>query len=237
MKYKHRTDQPTDGILYGFGVDDTNYPKEKRIWNKDGTSELLWIDPIYCHWKLMLRRVFKDVDKGYENTYIQESWLKFSNYKQWFENNKPNTSADIKLVVEKDLLSGGNSRYSEQTCLILPHTINAIITSSVSKKADFPVGVYYDKSRDNYQGYYTPPNSKRKIKRFDTVREAHKFWQQGKIEIFYNVLQDSGLSIFDPRLKIGISELLSNLTRALLQDKVTLSLKGYNVRDYLDSEK
>lgn len=236
MNYKHRHDIPTEGLLYGFGIDDTNYPKEKRIWYKDGTSKLIWLDPIHNHWKLMLRRVFRD--KGYENTYIQESWLKFSNYKLWFEKNKPQCGYDIKLIVEKDLFSSYNcSSYSEHTCLIIPQNLNAVINSTRDKNSNLPIGVYYDKTKNNYQGYFKSPNIKRNIKRFDSVREAHKFWQKGKIGILNNLIEDSELDIYDSRLKIGLAQITSNLSRAIMQDKVTVSLKGYDIREYLDSEK
>lgn len=228
----NRESPPTTGLIYGFGVDDLDYRKEKRIWYKDGSSKLLWICPIYNHWKLMLRRVFKD--KGYTNCSICADWLKLSSYHLWYTANCPDLSK--KWVVDKDLLSGSMPIYSPGTCLVMDQKLNMKITGGNQKSSAFPVGVYYDTARGNYQGYFNC-DQKRKIKRFSTAREAHRFWQKGKIETLYSLIANNELNHLCPDVLGGVYLLISYLTQAYLSDRVTYSLKGYDTRAYRGEER
>lgn len=223
--------EPTLGLIYGYGIDDVEYSKEKRLWRKDKTSKLLWICPIYSHWKLMLRRVFRD--ECYEDCFIDKNWLKFSLYRSWYIENCPDLLKE--WVIDKDLLSEKLSRYTPDTCVFMDRDMNTRIISKRQKESELPVGVYYDAVRDNYQGYSTS-GGKRKIKRFKTAREAHRFWQEGKMSSLSELISTGRVDNLDQKVKMGLYMLISHLTQAYTSDKVTCCLKGYSVRDYKRGE-
>lgn len=79
MKFKSRVDQPTKGLLYGYGINDCWYKCEDTEYyeNMAGgrSKKVLFSCYIFKSWRWMLRRVF--IDKGYEKCKIQEDWLTF----------------------------------------------------------------------------------------------------------------------------------------------------------------
>lgn len=85
----------------------------------------------YHTWKNMLQRCY---DKKYQKnnpTYIGckvcDEWLYFSNFKKWFDENYPKQIDDVKLELDKDLLSNNNKIYSPKNCVFLPHKVNSFI--------------------------------------------------------------------------------------------------------------
>lgn len=223
-----------EGLIYGHGIDDVPGQKETRIWNNDGTSKLIWIDPIYSHWKLMLRRVF--IDKHYENTLLYRDWLSLSNYSDWFKLSLFSLNINDNICVDKDILSGDNSRYSPETCLIIKSDLNKLVLSKKEKISTLPIGVYFDTGRGNYQGYCKQYNGSRVSKRFNTVELAHKFWQTNKCSSINSYISSNNYVKDNPNIYLGLSRIVSDISKAKLNNKVTCSLKGYDVRDYLEGE-
>lgn len=151
-------------IVYGVGVDDTDYPKERRVYQ--GTkSRVIWICAAYSHWKNMLKRVYHDNIPAYKGVEVSKEWHMFSNFKAWFDENYIEG-----YVLDKDLYGG--KLYSADTCVFIPERLNLLIMG-VHKETS---GTWYDKTRGNYQAYVTA-NGKRsclgRFSRFEDAKIAH----------------------------------------------------------------
>ena len=172
------------GLLYGVGIDDTDYPKERRTYS-GGKSKIVWYCPVYSRWRNMLRRCYTKSDKSYEGVTVCDEWLVFSKYKCWYDSQvKPEAPFDV----DKDILQGQIRVYSPETCILLPRRINSFV--AISNKG-LP-GTYYDAGRGKFQAYCNSVEGKRKhLGRFDLEIDAHKAWQCYKsiqIQCLYNSL-------------------------------------------------
>lgn len=165
--------QFSKSILYGFGIDDTDYQKERRIYSGN-TSKVIWYCETFSRWRNMVKRCYSGTDKSYIGVTICEEWKYFSNYKSWFEiQPKP----DCEYDVDKDILQGLSRTYSPDTCVILPRRINQFL--SVANKG-LP-GVYFEKARNKYQAYCASLEGKRiTLGRHETELSAHRSWQLEK---------------------------------------------------------
>lgn len=152
----------------------------------------------------------------------------FSNYFNWFIVNIPNSNQNY--VVDKDLLSKGDSCYSENTCLFVPKRINDIISKSPSKKSKSLVGTYYDSSREpiRWQGYYAI-NGKRTIKGFSSEYEAHSFWRMGFIQRIKHEIDKVVGGVYgdlNPSLVTQMYSVIEDMTYTMIQG---IPFKGFNL--------
>lgn len=124
----------------GIGVNDF----KGKISNKG-----IHIRP-YAMWKAMLDRCYSKQNSKRRPTYVGcsvcESWLKFSNFKLWYDSNY-STSFEL----DKDIIVPGNKVYSPETCRYVPHYLNKLLNDHGNNRGDFPVGV----TQAN-KGRYTP---------------------------------------------------------------------------------
>ena len=54
------------------------------------------------------------------------------------------------MCVDKDLLIKGNTLYSEETCCIVPNSINTLLLGSNSVRGKYPIGVSYREGHGFY---------------------------------------------------------------------------------------
>jgi hypothetical protein len=163
-------------LIYGVGADDMAYPKEGRKYTGN-SSKVIWICDAYSRWKNMLRRCYHDKHISYSDVYVDEKWLKFSNFKAWYE---AQVKPDTKYSLDKDLVKGSAKVYSEETCCLLPNEVNQFIVSG--KFSTKLIGTCFDKERGTYQAFCKAFLGKRiSLGRFKTIEEAHRAWQLEKI--------------------------------------------------------
>ena len=128
----------------------------------------------YLVWKSMLLRCYDKEVKMKQPTYIEcrasenfkflEYFSKWCNKQIGFKNNN--------WQLDKDILVKGNKIYSEDTCCFVPMEINVLFGSSRATRGANPVGVYYDKVRENYQAYVRVNGKKCALGRYTTSEEA-----------------------------------------------------------------
>ena len=99
----------------------------------------------YKKWSSMLRRCYETnynmSNETYNDCYVCNEWLLFSNFKKWFDN--PVNGYKNGYHLDKDLLVKGNKVYSPTTCCFLPHEINQTLArKGKDKKDELPRGVY-----------------------------------------------------------------------------------------------
>ena len=115
-------------LVCGVGINDADYKVElKRVVgrvNGKPIREIDWICPFYYKWRNMLVRGYsrklKDRHKTYEECYVCEEWLRFSNFKAWMEQQDWEGKQ-----LDKDLLVIGNKLYSPSTCCFVSRQVNS----------------------------------------------------------------------------------------------------------------
>ena len=194
--------------LYGYGC--LKCPKNyRRIGINDvfGCSQ----DKSFQVWTAMLNRCYGESFQKSKPTYVGcfvcEEWLKFSNFKAWFDENYI-----MKYSLDKDILFKGNKEYSPRTCCFVPVEINSLLTNSKKKRGTLPIGVsiHYKK----YQAHIHKHDKLEFLGTFDSVGEAfnaykyakeqyikelaEKYFQEGKInERVYDALMRYEVEITD----------------------------------------
>lgn len=120
----------------------------KKVYNHGindvpGASKHRW----YKIWQEMLRRCYDDnlIEKypTYQGCTVHENWLYLSNFRDWY--NKQNVTTN--LFLDKDFLYPGNKVYSEETCILIPNSLNALITKSDAIRGKYPIGVMRVKNK------------------------------------------------------------------------------------------
>ena len=177
-------------LLYGVAHNDVDSPICFRV---DGKKI---IEPVYKMWTRVLERTLSETFKNKHPTYrectIAEEWLKFSSFKKWME-----TQYWSGLELDKDILIPGNKQYGPDTCVFIPRYINACLKVK-RKTSDLPLGVtkvtkipkdMVNLPSNPYVAQVQTRQFKKVHKRFDNAEDAHKFWQQNKVEFYFNLLE------------------------------------------------
>ena len=105
----------------------------------------LYKKAVYDIWRNIIIRCNNPHSNSHYISYIDcnvcEEWLVFDNFYKWYIENYyqiPNKQ----MCVDKDLLYKNNKIYSPQTCCIIPHDINILLTKRKNKRGKYPIGVY-----------------------------------------------------------------------------------------------
>ncbi len=136
--------------------------------------------PYYIKWSSMLVRCYGKITSAwYEDCWICEEWLIFSNFRAWME-----TQDWEGKHLDKDLLVTGNKVYSPATCVFVDMSVNSFVTDCAASRGDCPIGTHWRKSSGRFRAYCNNPfNGKRmNLGTFDDMYLAHKAWQAKKHE-------------------------------------------------------
>lgn len=79
----------------------------------------------YQTWKDMIIRCYGNRERGYKDCKVCDEWLKFSNFKKWFDENYKEG-----YVLDKDIINFGNKEYSPNNCIFVPSAINIVFKTS-----------------------------------------------------------------------------------------------------------
>lgn len=216
------------GLIYGFGIDDTDYQKERRAYSGN-TSKVVWYCDTYSRWKNMLKRCYSQAESCYDDVSVCEEWKYFSRYKAWFD---VQIKPDGEFDVDKDLLDGISRLYSPDTCCVIPRKLN--LSLSVSPESKGLTGTYYEKERGKYQSYCNSFLGKRIILgRYDTDKEAHRKWQVEKIKQI-NKSIEWYISLGNPDIRVvgALNRIIKKVEVEISEYRDTLSLKTGGCYDY-----
>lgn len=190
-------------LIYGVAINDF---EPENVWD-DITKRA------YKRWLLMLTRCYSDSFHKKYPTYkgceVCDEWLKFSNYKMWFDKNYAKG-----YQLDKDILVKGNKVYSPDTCCFVPQRINSLFTKpNKSIRKGITLGVH-KRGNGNYQanitintkgvclGTYMTENEA--INAYKQAKEkfiqemATKYYKDGRIaEKVYNALMNYKVEITD----------------------------------------
>jgi hypothetical protein len=177
----------TKRLVYGVGINDADYTvqinefsgidsKGKKIY------KLAWMCPFYSTWHNMLLRCYSAVYHKKQPTYIdcevQDSWLRFSNFKKWM------LAQDWEgKELDKDILFPENKVYSEDYCVFVTKQINTFFSERGAERGEYPIGVGLHKQSGLYRARCGDTEGGRyNLGYFKTPEEAHKAWLQCKLE-------------------------------------------------------
>ena len=170
----------------------------------------------YESWFGMIRRCYhtRPFESAYEQCYVCDEWLDFSNFKKWF--NTIDNGYREKYQLDKDILVKGNKVYSPQTCCFVPMELNTLLTKRHNCRGVLPIGVsiYIQNKNTLYKasiskchkhihlGYFSTPieafNAYKTAKEKHIKELAEKYFQEGKItEKVYNALMKYEVEITD----------------------------------------
>ena len=151
-------------------------------------SEISRIDDCnYTVWYSMLQRCHNSKIHKQKPTYsgcaISDNFKSLTYFLDWAKQQVGHNSRDgegRKFNLDKDILIKGNKVYSEDTCCFIPREINVLFGSSRATRGANPVGVYYDKVRENYQAYVRVNGKKCALGRYTTSEEAFYAYKKAK---------------------------------------------------------
>lgn len=198
--------------ICGVGVNDADY--KVTFYKTDGKRGHC---PFYRKWSSMINRCYNGSFSTYDNSEVCEEWKYFSNFRKWMiEQNWEN------MELDKDLLDPDNNIYCPDKCIFVPKELNSLFVDSKSSRGNCPMGVSFDKHRQKYESYISINNRKRFLGYFDDELSAHNAWQNSKIQVLTNQLEN-----FDNIYKNIIISRISKLQSDIDNGLITTSLHHY----------
>lgn len=111
----------------------------------------------YNLWNGVLRRAHQEEFKlkypTYRNATVCERWHDYElfvqdiqemeGYGHWLDN-------DIRMSMDKDILIEGNTHYSRENCIFVPHSVNGFMTNKKSDNTSGYTGVSWSKSNKKW---------------------------------------------------------------------------------------
>lgn len=173
-------------------------------------------DRVYKIWFGIKARCSKAAIKTrqpcYKEATISQEWESdYLRFLSWYENFRSYYPEEIheSLAVDKDFLIKGNTHYSEDTCVLIPQSLNNFLTLRENYRGDYPVGVSSDeyKKRISFKASISIKGRTIYLGRFSDPMLAHRSWQKAKIEQTKNLLKEQK----HPKVVEGLKRILQKL--------------------------
>ena len=163
---------PYDKCVYGIAC----------IGNAKGSQNGI-IKKSYKVWYSMLNRCYSEKLHKKEGTYIDcevcKEWLCYEEFEKWFDNNYYQIGNE-KMSLDKDILVKNNKLYCPERCVFVPQNINNLFIKSDKARGDLPIGVSYNRSRNNFVTQCCKANGVRTRHYFRDKIEAFNFYKNEK---------------------------------------------------------
>lgn len=172
-------------LVFGIGINDADYPVT-RSQVVDEKCKIIWTCPFYVKWVDMLRRCYSLVCQQKRPTYVgcevTESWLTFSNFRVWMDQQDW-----LNKNLDKDILLPGNKLYSPETCVFVDAKVNTFLLDHGIGRGDLPIGVCWNKKLKKFMAQCRPVGSKNRgyLGLFTNPEDAHQAWLAFKLEQAY----------------------------------------------------
>lgn len=166
------------GTAYGVGIND---------YSGLISSHGVHIKSYKC-WLRVLERCYdtkyKTKNPSYNNVVICDEWIKFSNFKEWFDKNYVDG-----YEIDKDILVQGNKVYSPDTCCFVPRRINTLLLNKQRTNTNGIIGVYEEKP-NTYKVNAQIDGKRKHIGYFKTSEEASAAYVKAKTEYSTRVVNE-----------------------------------------------
>lgn len=183
-------------LVFGVGRNDAEY----KITSVFNGRQLMC--PFYRAWVNMLQRCYSSELHARKPAYfgcsVASEWLGFMSFREWMKGQKWEG-----MELDKDLLVLGNKFYSPDTCVFVTRQLNTFTIGCLVSRGDYPVGVYWDKSRGKYKAMCVNPFTGRRegLGRFTCPDAAHEAWRKRKHEHALRLAAEQT----DPRIAKALS--------------------------------
>lgn len=161
-------------LIYGVGFNDRKYPARMIDKNRP-TRE-------YDLWRSMLSRCYNKTNPEDRPTYIgcsvSDEFKSYSYFYEWCQD-QIGFSRVKKINLDKDLIGCGKI-YSPDNCLFLPPMVNGVLTTTKSKRGEFPIGVSLYKPTGKYRVQIERYNKKYSLGYFDNPIEAFFTYKEAR---------------------------------------------------------
>lgn len=168
--------------------------------------------PFHKVWRLLMKRTQDVIYKSEHNSLIDNSccdlFLRFSDFKVWMK-----TQDWEGKVLDKDLLGGGLKFYSPETCVFIPKYLNNAIQRFPRGRNLMGVEDSYKGLPKKYKAIIADFTTKKNVNLgyFDSEEDAHRAWQEAKVEYFLTVLKYYKLKNNNERVEEGINKIILRL--------------------------
>ncbi|WP_273854365.1 hypothetical protein [Serratia liquefaciens] len=191
-------EQENNKLVYGIGTNDLARKKQKQI--EIGLTTPEFRKDCYKAWNSRLA-----AQKNGKATVCTE-WLTYSNFARWW--------LDTHIedwCIDKDWLTGGKE-YSPSNCVWIPNKINCLMCDGRKKSNSLPMGVSHNNgsycAKCWVGGFHVN-------KTFKCPNQAHRQWQEWKIEEIDNVISQFST---EPRLDSRIIDRLIEVRDSIQSD-------------------
>ncbi|HCO19338.1 MAG TPA: AP2 domain-containing protein [Tissierellales bacterium] len=184
-------------LVHGVGINDSPYRVSRMIRGKTETCGYFKV------WAGMLGRCYSRSIQSKNPTYIgctvEPSWLRFTNFKAWMEN-----QVWRRNQLDKDILNPGNKHYGPNTCIFVDPSINKLLNTNEKQRGKYPQGVtaVRNKGPITYKATISKFNKYCQLGIFKTVEQAEQAYLKHKRSYIKQVIK----IVDDPRLKQGLQQ-------------------------------
>ena len=141
-------------------------------------------------WSGLLERCFCEKFKGRNPTYMNvtccDEWFSFANFLEWCNKEVGYRGKPVGMQLDKDILYKGNLTYSPDKCCFVPRAVNLLLNDRAKMRGEWPLGVYFDKSRRKFVAKIQCYSRTKTIGAFDSPKEAflaYKFVKEAHIKV------------------------------------------------------
>lgn len=186
-------------LVYGVGVNDAPYATEpgKKVAGRTVHAKKC---PYFVLWKSMFKRCYGKSDPSYSECVVDNGWHSFMTFKLWVQGQKqhdlwlkeldlPIKEREVKFQLDKDILGNGKL-YSPDTCVLIPSTLNSVLSHRKEIIKDLPLGVGWVESRIKYRAYITVQNKYKSLGYYEDPKLAHRAWKKAKCRNISRLLTD-----------------------------------------------
>ena len=190
--------------VHGVGVIGSKYP---ITINRKKTKE-------YALWTSMISRCYSDRHhknlETYKDCTISDNFKSYEYFYEWCNNQTGFNSLNFDL--DKDLLIKGNKIYSENTCVFIPHEVNACFVKAKTIRGELPIGVTIDKRHNVYVANLKAKHREKSyIASFSNPIEAFNAYKKAK-EFYIKELANKWKDKIDTRAYNALMEYQVEIT-------------------------
>jgi hypothetical protein len=146
----------------------------------------------YELWKGMLRRCYSEKfhlkNPTYAGCTVEDAWKDFQTFALWC--NREVGFNEVGWQLDKDILSKGNTVYSDKTCCFVPKDVNVQTTKARAVRGDLPIGVYQQTDSKKFYTHLHIGGKLKHIGSFCTIESAFAAYKAAK-EAYLRELADA----------------------------------------------
>lgn len=172
---------------------------------------------IYNTWSGMLERCYNPYTINKYQTYIDcivdEWFLCLQNFGEWYEDNYYEVPGN-KMCLDKDILIKNNRLYSPETCIFVPHRINALFTKNDINRGELPIGVQKTRNNRFMACCYTCENNHTKnnyLGTYDDIIDAFNAYKKFK-EKYIKIVADEYIDYIPKKLYDAMYNYIVDIT-------------------------